>query len=326
MTATKSALEDIQPSITAPARPVRLTRLRQRMRGSDAAMREGDLRGAVGRIVVDDDHLPGQAVERRLHAARTAPGRWRPRGRSGTTTERVGALLRGAASEVTALFSCGTAINLPAGRARIREGKPARQAVDGNERKRDRRVAPFRVRANGLRHRRATAPDAAASASARQASDVRATRTPSRPTKIAAAGDEGPAARIVGDHEDGDVGPERERDLSRVRPMVDEHEGGRRCIRSGVDASAPQAKASSVGSATPGRSGRQPQREAGRGLQTDTSAATAASSPRRRAPSGAGSGGDPPVRRARRRAGDRRRTSPASSIAAGRGRPRAASG
>src|ERR1700760_3126473 len=37
MTATKSALEAIHPSMTAPARPERLTRLRQRRRLSFAA-------------------------------------------------------------------------------------------------------------------------------------------------------------------------------------------------------------------------------------------------------------------------------------------------
>ena len=63
MTATKSALEDIHPSTTAPARPERLTRLKQRRRSIFRRERKGDIRGSVGRVVVDNDHLPRHAVE-----------------------------------------------------------------------------------------------------------------------------------------------------------------------------------------------------------------------------------------------------------------------
>src|ERR1700685_1646329 len=43
MTATKSALDDIHPSMTAPASPDRLTRLRQRTRWSFAASAKATL-------------------------------------------------------------------------------------------------------------------------------------------------------------------------------------------------------------------------------------------------------------------------------------------
>ena len=136
ITATKSALEASQPSITAPARPSRLTRRMQRRRGSRARDGEGDVGGAVGRIVVDDDHFPRQAVERRLqpleqrrHVGRFAIGRNDDgEGRPHVRRRRIGCHLA-----------------LARGRARfarrpqraIRQGKGARQAARRDDRQRD---------------------------------------------------------------------------------------------------------------------------------------------------------------------------------------------
>ena len=132
ITATKSALDDSQPSTTAPARPTRLTRRMQRSARIARRQGIGDVGGAVGRIVVDDDHFPGQAGERRLqplekhgNVGRFAVGRhdhgegrprlWRRRIRMSFRAQK------GARGDSRAATS-----------VRIRHGKGARQARRGS--------------------------------------------------------------------------------------------------------------------------------------------------------------------------------------------------
>ncbi len=89
---------------------------------------EGDVRGSVGRIVVDDDHLPRQAVERRLDPFEQHRERWPIRGRSERPPTGSAATWPVLRLESKAIAS-RAGDTLLAGRARIREGKPARQAV-----------------------------------------------------------------------------------------------------------------------------------------------------------------------------------------------------
>ena len=120
------------------------------MRGSCAAKAIGDVGGAVGRIVVDDDHFPGQAGERRLqpleqhrHVGRFAIGRHdHGEGRAGGHRRDQNSLPRPwfeARGESRAATS-----------VRIRHGKGARQAMRGDERQRD-FVAPAAAQRERLR-------------------------------------------------------------------------------------------------------------------------------------------------------------------------------
>ncbi len=134
-----------------------------------------------------------------------------------------------------------------------------------------------------------------------------------------AAGDERPAARIVRDHEHGDSGSERQRDLAGVRPFVGEDEGRRRAQRRRVSevrsrqrlpaSHRPRPDEERAATATRSRPRRKRRRRRRREAQ------------RRRRPSGARSGRRCRGPRPRRPSARRRRTSRASSSAAGRAPP-----
>ena len=103
MTATRSALDDIQPSMTAPARPVRLTRLRHRMRLSDAASTNAISEVPSGEssstTIISHGRPSSAALIRSNRTGTLADSLY-----VGTTTERVGDFAL-AASKST-LLSC----------------------------------------------------------------------------------------------------------------------------------------------------------------------------------------------------------------------------
>ncbi len=195
----------------------------QRRRGSRRGDGEGDVGGAVGRIVVDDDHFPRQAVERRLqpleqhrHVGRFAVGRNDDgEGRPNFRRRRIGCHLA-----------------LARGRARfarrpqraIRQGKGARQAARRNDRQRD-FVAPAALQRHVLRRVEAgeigRKPRLGRLAPVPGDDDRRVAAD-----EVGAVGEEGDAARVVGKDEDRLVRPEREADLAAVHPFGRDDEGG----------------------------------------------------------------------------------------------------
>ena len=133
ITATRSALEDIQPSMTAPARPERLTRLKHRMRGSaDAsanAISEVPSGKSSSTTIISHGKPSRTALTRSNSTGTLADSRY-----VGTTTESVGCDVGRGPSGATMLVSFDVNSCLMGG-DRIGDGKHPRQAFHRSERK-----------------------------------------------------------------------------------------------------------------------------------------------------------------------------------------------
>src|SRR5271168_5393954 len=111
---------------------------------------------------------------------------------------------------------------LSAGRARIRHGKPARQAAGGDERETDLGAAATTKRLElGLSQRGKIRLGGAKS---RLEVGGRRYNDSAPPDEARALVQERPAARIVRKHENGGLWSEGERDFSRIRPFRSDNE------------------------------------------------------------------------------------------------------